>query len=121
GNQIPNFTNADFQDFKQYLKNQKISFDTETEVALKNTLVIAKKEAIDGEISNEYNQLLAVVQKSEATQLDKNQEEIKDLILEEIIKRFQDQEGYYQYYMKSNSEIKKAVNLLNDTAAYKNI
>ena len=121
GNQIPNFTNADFQDFKQYLKNQKISFDTETEVALKNTLAIAKKEAIDGEISNEYNQLLAVVQKSEVTQLDKNQEEIKDLILEEIIKRFQYQEGFYQYYMKSNSEIKKAVNLLNDTAAYKNI
>ncbi|MFA9191909.1 S41 family peptidase [Flavobacterium sp. FZUC8N2.13] len=121
GNQIPNFTNADFQDFKQYLKNQKISFDTETEVALKNTLAIAKKEAIDGEISNEYNQLLAVVQKSEATQLDKNQEEIKNLILEEIIKRFQYQEGFYQYYMKSNSEIKKAVNLLNDTATYKNI
>ena len=121
GNQIPNFTNTDFQDFKQFLKTQKISFDTETEEALKTTLAIAKKEAIDGTIINEYKQLLAAVQKSEADQLDNHQEEIKDLILEEIIKRYQYQEGFYEYYMKSNSEIKKAVSILNDTAAYKNI
>jgi len=121
GNQIPNFTNTDFQDFKQFLKTQKISFDTETEEALKTTLAIAKKEAIDGTIINEYKQLLAAVQKSEADQLDNYQEEIKDLILEEIIKRYQYQEGFYEYYMKSNSEIKKAVSILNDTAAYKNI
>lgn len=121
GNQIPNFTNADFQDFKQYLKNQKISFDTETEESLKNTLAIAKKEAIDGAILNEYKQLLAVVQKSEETLLDSNQEEIKNLILEEIIKRYQYQEGFYAYYMKTNSEIKKAIAILNDTATYKSI
>ncbi|MFL9830129.1 S41 family peptidase [Flavobacterium sp. ST-87] len=121
GNQIPNFTNTDFQDFKQFLKNQKISFDTETEEALKNTLAIAKKEAIDGAIINEYNQLLAAVQKIEANQLDNNQEEIKNLILEEIIKRYQYQEGFYQYYMKSNSVIKKAVTILDNPVTYKTI
>ncbi|MGM8360908.1 S41 family peptidase [Flavobacterium sp. ARAG 55.4] len=121
GNQIPNFTNTDFQDFKQFLKNQKISFGTETEESLKNTLAIAKKEAIDGAIINEYNQLLAAVQKSEANQLDNNQEEIKNLILEEIIKRYQYQEGFYQYYMKSNSVIKKAVTILDNPVTYKTI
>ncbi|MEL1239945.1 S41 family peptidase [Flavobacterium flavipallidum] len=121
GNQIPNFTNADFQDFKQFLKIQKISFNTETEASLKNTLEIAKKEAIDKSIVNEYNQLLAVVEKSEESLLDNNQEEIVNLILEEIIKRYQYQEGFYGYYMKSNSEIKKAVKILNDSANYKNI
>lgn len=121
GNTIPNFTSADFQDFKQYLKSQKITFDTETEQSLKNTLEIAKKEAIDKAIVNEYNQLLAVIQKSEEIQLDNNQEEIKNLLLEEIIKRYQYQEGYYEYNMKSNSEIKKAVTILNDIATYKHI
>lgn len=121
GNQIPNFTNADFQDFKQFLKNQKISFDTETEESLKNTLAIAQKEGIDGAIVNEYKQMLAAVQKSEEGQLDSHQEEIKNLILEEIIKRYQYQEGFYEYYMKSNSEIKKSVSILNDTATFKNI
>lgn len=121
GNTIPNFTSVDFQDFKQYLKSQKITFDTETEQSLKNTLEIAKKEAIDKAIVNEYNQLLAVIQKSEEIQLDNNQEEIKNLLLEEIIKRYQYQEGYYEYNMRSNSEIKKAVTILNDIATYKNI
>jgi carboxyl-terminal processing protease len=42
----------------------------------------------------EYQQLLAALQKSEETLLDKNQEEIKGLIIDEIIKRYQYQEGF---------------------------
>lgn len=121
GDQIPNFTAADYQDFKQFLKTEKFSFDTETELALKNTLAMAKKESIDATISNEYQQLLTALQKSEETLLDKNQEEIKKLILEEIIKRYQYQEGLYQYYLKNNSEIKKSVSILNNTTDYKSI
>jgi carboxyl-terminal processing protease len=121
GEQIPTFTSADFLNFKQFLKNQKVSFDTETEQALKNTLAAAKKEKLDETISTEYEQLLAALQKSEETLLDKNQEEIKGLIIDEIIKRYQYQEGFYQYYMKTNSEIKKSVRILNDSLDYKKI
>jgi carboxyl-terminal processing protease len=121
GEQIPDFTSADFLNFKQFLKNQKVSFDTETEQALKNTLAAAKKEKLDETISTEYEQLLAALQKSEETLLDKNQEEIKGLIIDEIIKRYQYQEGFYQYYMKTNSEIKKSVRILNDSLDYKKI
>jgi carboxyl-terminal processing protease len=121
GEQIPDFTSADFLNFKQFLKNQKVSFDTETEQALKNTLAVAKKEKLDETISTEYEQLLAALQKSEETLLDKNQEEIKGLIIDEIIKRYQYQEGFYQYYMKTNSEIKKSVRILNDSLDYKKI
>ncbi|MEZ7506151.1 S41 family peptidase [Flavobacterium sp. Arc2] len=121
GAQIPSFSNTDFLDFKQFLKAQKISFDTETEQALKNTLAIAQKEKIDVAITTEYQQLLAAIQKSEETLLDKNQEEIKGLIVDEIIKRYQYQEGFYQYYVKTNSEIKKSVSILNNSAQYNNI
>jgi carboxyl-terminal processing protease len=121
GEQIPTFTNADYLNFKQFLKTQKISFDTETEQALKNTLAVAKKEKIDGTIITEYQQLLSALQKSEETLLDKNQEEIKGLIVDEIIKRYQYQEGLYQYYLKTNSEIKKSVSILSNSVDYKNI
>jgi carboxyl-terminal processing protease len=121
GKQIPTLSNADYLNFKQFLKTQKISFDTETEQALKNTLAVAKKEKIDGTIITEYQQLLAALQKSEETLLDKNQEEIKGLIIDEIIKRYQYQEGFYQYFIKTNSEIKKSVSILNDSVDYKNI
>jgi carboxyl-terminal processing protease len=121
GEQIPPFTNADYLNFKQFLKTQKISFDTETEQALKNTLAMAKKEKIDGTIITEYQQLLSALQKSEETLLDKNQEEIKGLIVDEIIKRYQYQEGLYRYYVKTNSEIKKSVTILSNSVDYKNI
>ena len=121
GTQIPTISEADYQDFKQFLKDQKFSFDTETELALKNTLALAKKEKIDESISKEYQQLFTALQKSEENLLDKNQREIKNLMVDEIIKRYQYQEGLYQYYLKNNSEIKKAVSILNNSAEYKSI
>ena len=121
GTQIPAFSNADYQIFKQFVKTSKYSFETETELALKNTLAIAKKEKLDDSILVEYQQLLSALQKSEESQLDKNQEEIKKIITEAIIKRFQYEEGFYQYYIKTNSEIKKSVSILNNSLEYKTI
>lgn len=121
GEKIPVVTDADYTAFKQYLKANKISFDTETEVALKNTLAAAKNEKIDETIAPEYQQLLAALEKSENTLLDKNQKEIRGLIQEELIKRYQYQEGLYQFYIKNNSEIKRAVNVLNNQTEYKTI
>jgi len=121
GDKIPTLTDTDYTAFKQYLKTNKITFDTETEVALKNTLAAAKKEKIDETITAEYQQLLNALEKSETTLLDKNQKEIKNMILEELIKRYQYQEGLYQYYLKNNSEIKRAVSVLNNQTEYKTI
>ena len=120
GNKIPVISEADYLDFKQFLKAQKLSFNTETELALKNTLAVAKKEKLDESIQLEYQQLLTALQKSENNLLDKNQKEIKNLMVDEIIKRYQYQEGLYQYYIQNNSEIKRSVNILNN-ADYKTI
>jgi carboxyl-terminal processing protease len=121
GNTIPTITDADYNDFKQFLKTKKFNLDTETELNLKKTLAAAKKEKIDESITAEYQQLLNAIQKSEWNALDKNQKEIKNLLLDEIIKRYQYQEGLYQYYIKSNPEIKKAVSVLSTSAEYNSI
>lgn len=121
GTKIPTITDADFADFKAYLKREKFQFDTETELALKKTLEAAKKEKIDGAITNEYQQLLSSLQRSDEAQLNASQKEIKNLLLDEIIKRYQYKEGLYQYYTKNNSEIVKAVAILNNTAEYNKI
>jgi carboxyl-terminal processing protease len=121
GNQIPIISDADYLDFKTFLIEQKFSFDTETEVALKKTLAAAKKENIDENINKEYLQLQTALQKSEENLLNKYQKEIKNLLIDEIIIRYQYQEGLYQYYLKNNSEIKKAVSILNNSTEYKSI
>ena len=121
GDKIPTLTDTDFLDFKVFLKKEKFTFDTETELALKNTLEKAKKEKIDETILTEYNQLLVALQKSEEALLDKNQKEIKKLMLDEIIKRYQYKEGLYQYYIKNNFEIGKAKEILANASEYSKI
>lgn len=121
GDKIPTISDADLADFKAFIKKEKIDFDTESEVALKSMLEKAKKEKIDSEITLEYQALLNSLQKSEERLIDKNAKEIKNLLLDEIIKRYQYKEGLYQYYTKNNSEIKKAVALLNNPVEYNKI
>jgi carboxyl-terminal processing protease len=53
--------------------------------------------------------------------IDKNQKELKNLMLDEIIKRYQYKEGLYEYYIKNNLEIKKAVGVLNNPVQYNTI
>ena len=121
GDKIPTISDADYADFKTFLKTRKYDFNTETELALKKTLEAAKKEKLDETISTEYQQLLTAIQKSEENQLNKYQKEIKNLILDEIIKRYQYKEGLYQYYIKNNAQIKKAVAILENTQEFNKI
>lgn len=121
GDKIPTITDADYDDFKKFLKEQKFSFDTETEQALAKTLEAAKKEKIDENIKTEVQQLLVALQKSDESQLDKHHAEIKDLIIDEIVRRYQYKEGLYRYYIKNNSEIKKATTLLANPSEYNKI
>lgn len=121
GKTIPAITDADFTAFRIFLKKEKFSIDTETELALKKTLAIAKKEKIDESIAVEYEQLLAALLKSEEKLLNQNKTEIKNLILDEIIKRYQYKEGLYLYYSKNNFEIKKALGILNNTSEFNSL
>lgn len=121
GDKIPTISDADFADFKAFLKRENYTFDTETEQSLKNTLEKAKKENIDKNITFEYQQLLNAVQKSEEILINKNKKEISKLIQDELITRYQYKEGLYQHYTKNNAEIIKATTLLANIAEYNKI
>ena len=121
GTAIPNITDGDFEALKQSLKKDSFKFDTETEKALKAMMETAKKEKVDQSIAAEYQQLLGALEKSEEKELNANKQEIKQLLTDELIKRYQYKEGLYKYYTTSNPEIKKAVELLNNNAAYNKI
>lgn len=121
GNTIPTISDTDFADFKAFLKKENFSFDTETEKQLKKTLEAAQNEKIDENIKAEYQNLMTALRKSEDIQLDKNKNEIKELLLDELIKRYQYKEGLYQYYIKNNSEVKKGTELLANSNEYNKI
>ncbi|KAF2519035.1 S41 family peptidase [Flavobacterium salilacus subsp. salilacus] len=121
GNTLPKITDADFEDFKKFLKKEDFEFDTETEKALKLMYEASVKEKIDENIATEYKQLLTALEKSEEKELNEHKNEIKKLMLDEAIKRYQYKEGLYKYYTTSNPEIMKSTALLNNTAEYSKI
>ena len=118
---IPVVSDADFANFKAYLKQEKISLDTETNKALKNVLESAKKENIDTQIATEYKQLENALERNQEIELEANKNQIKKLIQEELIIRYQYREGLYDFYTKNNVEIEKAIALLNNATQYKNL
>jgi len=120
GNKIPNITDTDFNDFKNWLKQENFSYNTHTQKALEKTLETAKKEQIDKNIETQYQALLQAIAKSNQTELDKNKDEIKRLLTEELILRYQYREGLYNYYLNM-PEIQKAVQILNDKNKYNKI
>lgn len=118
---IPTVSDADFNSFKSFIKNEKYSLDTETELALKNLLEKAKKEKIEDDIAGAYQQLHTALIKSEETEVNKYKSEIVKLLQEELIIRNQYRDGLYTFYTKNNTEISTAKTVLNNTTEYKNI
>ena len=118
---IPVVSDVDFANFKAYLKQEKISLDTETNKALKNILESAKKENIDTQIATEYKQLENALERNQEIELEANKNQIKKLLQEELIIRHQYREGLYDFYTKNNVEIEKAIALLNNATQYKNL
>ena len=118
---IPLVSDADFTNFKAYLKQEKISLDTENNKALKNVLESAKKENIDTQIATEFKQLENALARNQEIELEANKNQIKRLLQEELIIRHQYREGLYDFYTKNNVEIEKAIALLNNATQYKNL
>ena len=120
-NGVPVVSDTDFIAFKNYLKQEKINLDSDTHKALKTVLENAKKEKIEGQIAAEYKQLELALEKSQEAELDKNKEQIKKQLQEELIIRHQYREGLYLFYTKNNPEIEQAINLLNNSVQYASI
>lgn len=118
---LKDITDTDYIQFKAFLKAKNFSFDTKSEVLLKEVLSEAKKENIEASIKLQYDALVASIQKAEESQLDKFKPEIMKLLKAEIITRYNYREGLYDYYLKNDSEIKKATQLLNNQPEYNKI
>jgi len=114
------FTDSDYEDFKKFLKKTQFKFETETEVAFAKALQQAEKDDLKDEVSSIYSQLENTIEKAKNKELDDRQEEIQNLLIDEIVKRYFYRDGLYEYQLLNNKEIAEAVSILNDTKRYEN-
>ncbi|MAO47611.1 MAG: peptidase S41 [Aequorivita sp.] len=112
------FTEADFQDFLKFLKDNNFEYETETEKKFAEGLKISEDDDMSKDISASYNQLMVAIDKAKDKAIVDKKVEIESLLTDEILKRYFYREGLYNYQIEHNPEILEAVAVLNDAGRY---
>ncbi|WP_405384826.1 S41 family peptidase [Maribacter sp. LLG6340-A2] len=115
------FTDADFNAFKNYVKQSNFSFETKAEIAIKKALSGNENDFLGTDVKDSYKNLLANIEKGKINALDKYQSEIQKNLEDEIVKRYFYRDGLYQYYLKNDDAILAATELLKNTGKYNNV
>lgn len=117
---IENFklTDADFSNFKSFLKTHNFSFVTETETILNKAFEAAKKEELNDDIEKDYKTLISNLNKTKTNIIDENKAYLNELLTEEIVKRYAYREGLYNYFKTHDATVNKATEILSNPSTY---
>ena len=110
-----------YDDFVSFLKDKDYSYTNATEYAMNEALDVAKKDKCDEGIIKELEVLKARINKEKENDIYKYKDEISEMLLSEIVVRYYNQKGRIEAYIKGDKETEQAINLLHDTARYKQI
>jgi carboxyl-terminal processing protease len=108
----------DFQSFKDFLKEKKFTYTTETEKMYKEFLELAKSEGIDKYADSELKALEAKLKPDIQLNIDDNKNDIIELLSLEIIKRYYFQKGEIEFSLKTDVDLKTAIEKLGDKEFY---
>lgn len=114
-------SDKDYTEFKEHVKKTDFKYDQQSEKMLKSLKEIAEFEGYMDEASEEFKALEKKLTHNLDRDLDHFSKEIKELLANEIVKRYYYQRGAIQQQLKSDKWVKEAIELLTDTAAYNKI
>lgn len=111
-------TDADFNEFKNFLKVNNFTFSTKTEKAFDDALLVADEEGLKKVIDGQYTTLMNALNTYKTEAINANKTQLMGLLAEEIVKRYFYREGMYSYYIDHNTEIKKGTEILKNPSTY---
>ena len=111
-------TDADFKDFKDYLKASNFSFETDTEKELDEVYKTAQEENLDEAIVKDYNALVEKLKQVKISNIDDDKDFLIQALTKEIVKRYGYSEGLYDYYKRHDPAVKKANDIVSDISVY---
>jgi carboxyl-terminal processing protease len=115
------FTDQDYTDFKNYLTGKNFNYKTVTEQSFNELVATAKKEkyydmhkdlftALEKDLEHDLNEDMTVFRT-----------EIAELLTDEIIGRYFYEDGAIKWTIKSDKQIQKALEVLNNKDLYTSI
>lgn len=114
-------TDADYTDFKNKVKGADFKYDQQSEKILKTLKEAAEFEGYMKEASAEFKALENKLTHNLDRDLDYFSKDIKEMIAEEIIKRYYYQRGAIIQQLKGDNELDEAVKILTNPERYQQI
>lgn len=108
----------EFNSFSDYLKEKKFTYTSQTEKYYKELMEAASFEGLDSIAKVEFDALKAKLVPDIAKSIIQNKADIKELLSLEIIKRYYFQKGEIQFALRTDKDLKVALELLKPNGGY---
>jgi carboxyl-terminal processing protease len=118
-----NFTlsEEDYQQFITWMKDKNYTYKSNLEYGLQQLEEEARKEKYFSDLKTQLDQIQQRIVESKKNELMVHKEQIKMLLEEEIVSRFYLEKGGIETGFKHDQDIKKAVELVHNSAQYKKL
>ena len=114
-------SNEDFKAFTDYLVEKKFTYTTQTEKSYNALLEMAQYEGLDKRAKDEFTALKTKLMPDITKNIEENKSEVSELLSLEIIKRYYYQKGEIQYSLRTDKDLKVALDLLKQDGKYQKI
>ena len=111
----------EYNDFKSYLSDKDINYSNESEQALFQLIAASKQEDYYKANQQALQELKEKLKPDLAKDLDRNSQEIKQMLESELVSRTHFQKGRIEISLKSDPYIEQAKTVLMDTSKYNTI
>lgn len=115
---VQDFKFTDWQDFKNFVVSKDFSYKTEKEKLFDALVEKAKKDSTYEAAKQQYDALQMALFRCQDEELDKNKDEIIQLISTDLAQRYYFQKGASEENLKYDKETKRASDILRNKNVY---
>ena len=102
-------TDADIEDFCQFLEKKQFSYETETGRHLGELIQMAQQEDLDSTLLADLEAFKPRLTVDYRAAIQRNRTEVEEILGGEIVKRYYYHRGYYAYLLRYDKELTRAI------------
>ncbi len=114
-------TDAEYNDFVNWMKTKKYTYQSPVEIHLNLLAEEAKRERASKELQPQIDKLKAMIAEYRKNDLNNFKDQIRGLLEEDIVAHYYYERGATEVSFKSDQDIRKSIEILNDAPGYKKI
>ena len=114
-------TDADYAEFKKMVKDSDFKYDRVSEKRLADLKKSAEFEGYYEDAKAEFEALEKKFAHNLDREMDRKEKEIRDVMANEIVRRYYFQEGAIEQLLKDDDDSKRAIEVLNNPTEYNKI